>query len=341
MVGGHYGNGRGDRRRLERHASRGDLEAQVRALAERVSRGDLSAERVRVAAALGDPRAHRLDPQRPYDWSENADRVDAIRSASLAIGCKIMPIAFAADCAGRVVHLCQDPRADAALEAARRWLLDPSMEAIRAAHAAARAATSGSGFVSRSSWSLAFRAAASAAAAVAYAPLHPIRYVADAAGDACKAAEDKEAEEAWQRARLAAYVLGEVHVPKRRGNPREDRRRRERAITRAEALGDEAATTRLILSDPEVRLVHQAVDALHEDVHRSGGILPDVSDEFRVASEAMGIQLGSGSAALDEAMNRVYELEQSGATPERVSKAIVDELRRFDPRRGGRHGPEA
>lgn len=219
MVGRPIRNGRNDRRRLERWASRGDIEAQARFLAERMARGDLSKEQVGVASRLGDPRAHRLEPlPYPYRWVRR-DIAVAIGSAALALGDrgKILPVAFAVDCADRVSHLCDDPLALTALESARRWLLEPSLETIGAARDAGHAALASDIVSGRTSFHAAFRATLNAAMAAAYAPLnHPSMYAASAAAEALDAAEDAGGEEAWQRARLAAYVLGEINPRGRR-----------------------------------------------------------------------------------------------------------------------------
>lgn len=58
------------RRRLEREAARGDAAARAALLGERVRAGDLPAERLRLAAHLGDPDARRVvgATTAPGDW---------------------------------------------------------------------------------------------------------------------------------------------------------------------------------------------------------------------------------------------------------------------------------
>jgi hypothetical protein len=67
-----------DRRRLEREAAAGDLDAAARALQTRIRSGELSEERVRLAGYLGDPAAEHLCQPRPplRSWFDGLEAFD-------------------------------------------------------------------------------------------------------------------------------------------------------------------------------------------------------------------------------------------------------------------------
>lgn len=242
-------NPRDRRRRLERLGARGDIDASARVLLERMGRGEVTRGQVRLAAALGDPRAKKLEPGRGLaPWGTQNDRVAAISAVALAIGDKRgLEVAFAIDCARRVEHLTRgEPAVALALEASERWLLtrtgDSAEEAlVRAAGAhdvVVRERDRGWG---GGRFTNAVRAARDAAFA-AEDQRHGAGFSANAAESAADAAEDGKAEVAWQRTRLAGYALGEIRVPGLRGNPRKDDRRR---LERRAARGDVEARRRL------------------------------------------------------------------------------------------------
>lgn len=241
-----------DRRRRERLEARGDIDAGARALLERMSRGEVTREQVRLAASLGDPRAMRLEPgQEPAPWKTQNDRVAMVAEVvRFTMDPSGLAVAFSVDCARRVVHLARgEPAATRAIEVAEHWLLDRAEERVKEARTCAADAHDsvvrerdrgrGDGSVAN-----AIRAARDAAYVVEdwFRPAFAYVFVANAAQDAADAAEDREAEVAWQRARLAAYALGEIRVPGPRRNPREDDRRR---LERRAARGDDEARRRL------------------------------------------------------------------------------------------------
>lgn len=252
-----------DRRRLERLAARGDFDAKVHVLADRLRRGDVSPEQVRLAAELGDPRASRL---MPVGVGRSLPGSTEIQAVGFALGDEEgLAVAFAADC---LEHLAPGPRAMAIVEAARLWVRDRSEES-RAVVATARVdvyaemrktRSHGDGNVRMDELDVAdwLGQAVQCAGGKLLDPRpgdvsRLIWSAWAAARDAARVAEvdgggaAKAEEEDWQRARLAAYALGEVRVPRPLGNPRGDRRRLERLAAR----GDPAAKARVECADPQ------------------------------------------------------------------------------------------
>ncbi len=196
----------------------------VRLLVHRIRSGTLPVEYVRRAAALGDPtsikyvRGRGLEPW-PTSWRGNEmEHLEYFRSILRFLPKNLM-VPFAADAAERVLSIYEDQFTDSrpreAIEAARRWVEDPSdanrvRTAARSADAAANASFRRARHVGGDHRLAAF--AAASAAFVAASQMGPVYFAARAAYDAALAAEDRDAEEDWQKQRLIQYLLGEVQV---------------------------------------------------------------------------------------------------------------------------------
>jgi len=210
--------------------------------------GDLSRGGVVWAARLGDPAALLLVPDaEPVDWSEWTERRDAIEGVSKTVAgrrWKRVAVSFSVDCAERVLHLFEeerpgDNRPRKALELARRWENGKRVsreELERARRAAFAAAThahaayyaaAAAAAASDAAYAGGYAAAAAYAAAADYAADYAAYASAHAASSATIAAHSTRAahakffqsdlldmilamEQAWQKARLASYALGEI-----------------------------------------------------------------------------------------------------------------------------------
>lgn len=127
------------RRRAERSAAHGDVEAGARVLAERMRAGELTREQVRVASRLGDPRAQLIEPTTPdvwSNWSKSSQLIEAVaRSIVQAMevtrgigepSLGVLELSYAIDCAKFVLPLWtgygDDQRLRRAIEAGAREL---------------------------------------------------------------------------------------------------------------------------------------------------------------------------------------------------------------------------
>ena len=208
-------------RALSRKGDLLSLAERTRLLSERVRSGELSHLRVEWAARLGHEAAlavtGRPHVERMIDWTSWGDREHAIRSV-----CELLHdhwrrplVAFASDCAERVLPIYEArnkskaPRE--ALNAARAWVACPSPEnAARAAGAAAAAAAEEAAAAVAAEEAAAAVAAEEAEEAAGAASAASAASAGAAEASAASAGAAEAAEYDWQRARLAAYALGEV-----------------------------------------------------------------------------------------------------------------------------------
>lgn len=65
-----------------------------------------------------------------------------------------------------------------------------------------------------------------------------------------------------------------------------------------------------------------ALEALYADWEANGGVSPDTYDESLAIAEALGRP--APFSRTDEALDMVYELAQSGATPRQIATMHVD-----------------
>jgi len=72
----------------------------------------------------------------------------------------------------------------------------------------------------------------------------------------------------------------------------------------------------------DVDLVHDAIARMYEDWERTGGPSPSVSDEARVAAEA----LGADPIVDEEALERIWDLRARGVDPRLVATAYVEAI---------------
>ena len=182
-----------------------DPSAALRYLTERMRLGIVSVKRVKAAAACGHPVAQALFPVEASD--EDLPGLDLLNEADQRL--------FACDCAARVLPIYErkhpgDKRPRNTIEVACRFATgDADEEELTAARNAWDAAWDAARDAGDAAWSAAWAAARAATSSAKDAARDAAR---DAAWYAECAARDatSSAAWAWQRARLAQYLIGEI-----------------------------------------------------------------------------------------------------------------------------------
>jgi len=120
-------------RQLERDAAHGDLATRARALTQRVREADLSPDRLRVAAALGDPASRIAAGEDPAaedtltlrEWVEGLWEIEAEAGVRAALTLARIVSKLAAESSAAVIPVIED------------WLVCPSPELEAKARAGA------------------------------------------------------------------------------------------------------------------------------------------------------------------------------------------------------------
>ena len=210
-----------DLRRAQRSGDRTAL------LAARLRAGEVTQAHVALAASLGHSAALALMPEvERVDWDDSGARKTAISDATSLVG-ETLPARVAADFAERLLSKWEeqnprDTRPRDAIAAARAWAECPCDAHRAEAHVAATAAKAASEtphdprilIVSFSMADFLRISVASAAGSAAFAAgrATPVADAEHAASSIHHIAEGQEAEQEWQRLRLAGYALGEIEA---------------------------------------------------------------------------------------------------------------------------------
>lgn len=199
-----------------REAERNPEPMPAQSLSLRLRAGELTIERVIAAASLGHEGAIAYLGNKPDKGVEEA--LKTLEFPEL--------VAFAVDCAERVLHVYEerftDKRPRGALEAARRWLKEPRSVSLDMHAEGAAWALAGSAIRRGGKATLAARAVEHATRSAQAAdwmakgisPLSSFhdcgRRASRAAAMACSASAEHGAEVTWQHARMAAYLLKDL-----------------------------------------------------------------------------------------------------------------------------------
>ncbi len=185
-------------RELERSGNR------VTVLRMRVRSRLLAAERIQLAASLGDEAAMLLYPDViAVDWTIWRLRVGVISAALILLG-KTLPARVATDWAEHSGP--KDPMVLKALAATRNWINCPCKKHQKAVNSTIRAWDSGADSAGSADQSIAAIYAASAADYGYTDYTDTVDAAADAA-DAANYAANNSADYIWQKQRLAYYLL--------------------------------------------------------------------------------------------------------------------------------------